>query len=301
MTPSTSTRTAAAAPVALGERRPSPLREFARRLLRHRGAMIGLVVLLVIISISVFADFLAPYDPIQSSARESLDPPTAKHLFGADFLGRDILSRVIFGGRLSLPVGLISVSIASICGVTLGLLAGFYSGWIDSVTMRLMDLMLAFPGILLALAIVAVLGSGLINVMIAVGISAIPSYVRVVRGSVLSVKQNEFVEAARVIGCTDEIIIFRHILPNVLAPVIVLSTLGLAGAIIAGASLSYLGMGIKPPTPEWGSMLNQAREQLGTAWWAGFFPGVAIMLSVLAINLLGDGLRDILDPRLRNL
>jgi len=191
------------------------------------------------------------------------------------------------------------VAIGLLFGVSLGLLAGYYGGWFDNVSMRFVDLLLAFPGILLALAIIAVLGSSLTNLMIAVGISAIPEYVRITRGSVLSLKEREFVVAARVIGCRGPAIIFRHILPNVMAPVIVLATLGMAAAIITGSALSFLGLGIKPPTPEWGNMLAEGREFLQHAPWVAFCPGAAIMLTVLSINLLGDGLRDALDPRMR--
>jgi peptide/nickel transport system permease protein len=270
-----------------------------QRLLRNRSALVGGAVLLLIVVITLAAPLVAPYDPIKSNQRLSLTPPSAEHLMGTDRFGRDIFSRVIWAGQTSLPIGLVSVAIGLLFGVSLGLLAGFYGGWLDAVSMRFVDLLLAFPGILLALAIIAILGGSLTNLMIAVGIASIPDYVRITRGSVLSMKEREFVLAARVVGARGPSIMWRHILPNTVAPLIVLATLGTAAAIITGAALSFLGLGIKPPTPEWGNMLAEGREFLQRAPWVAFFPGVAIMLTVLSINLLGDGLRDTLDPRMR--
>jgi len=256
--------------------------------------------LLLAIGLSVLlAPALTPYNPIKTNQRVPLEPPSATHLMGTDRFGRDILSRVLWGGRLSLSIGLVSVSIAACSGIVLGLTAGYYGRRTDALIMRLTDLLLAFPGILLALAIVATLGGSLTNLMMAVGIAAIPEYVRITRGTVLSLMEREFVLAARVVGCRDHAIIFRHILPNVTAPLIVLATLGIAGAIITGSALSFLGLGIRPPAPEWGNMLAEGRQFLQHAWWVAFFPGLAIMLAVFSINLLGDGLRDALDPRLR--
>jgi peptide/nickel transport system permease protein len=270
-----------------------------RRLLRSTNALVGGGLLLTIVFAALLAQQASPYDPIKTSQRTSLEAPNLAHPFGTDRFGRDILSRVLWGGRLSLPVGFVSVVIAATAGVALGLLAGYYGGMLDAMIMRLVDLMLAFPGILLALAIVAILGGSLLNLMIAVGIASIPDYVRITRGAVLTLKEREFVVAARVVGARDRTILLRHILPNVLAPLIVLATLGMAAAIITGSALSFLGLGIRPPTPEWGNMLAEGREFLARAWWVAFFPGLAIMLTVFAINLLGDGLRDALDPRLR--
>jgi peptide/nickel transport system permease protein len=270
-----------------------------QRLLRNRSALVGGSVLLVIVLISLFAPLLSPYDPIKSNQRLSLTPPSPEHWMGTDRLGRDILSRVMWAGQVSLPIGLVSVAIGVLFGVSLGLMAGYYGGWLEAVSMRFVDLLLAFPGILLALAIIAVLGSSLTNLMIAVGIAAIPDYVRITRGAVLSTKQREYVLAARVVGCRGPVIMLRHILPNVIAPLIVLATLGTAAAIITASALSFLGLGVKPPTPEWGNMLAEGREFLQRAPWVAFFPGAAIMLTVLSINLLGDGLRDTLDPRMR--
>jgi peptide/nickel transport system permease protein len=305
-----------AQPVAVGVERPAPARVEAtlsrqaaatglardalRRLRRNPGAVAGAVVLTIVILLAVFAPLLAPYDPIEQNSRAIRAAPSAEHLFGADNFGRDVFSRVLYGGRLSLPVGFIAVSITAVVGVALGLIAGYYGRAVDSVIMRWVDLMLAFPGILLAMALIAILGTSLFNLMLAVGIAAIPEYTRVVRGTVLSLRETEYVTAARVSGAPDRAIILRHILPNVLPPVIVLATLGIASAIILASTLSFLGLGIKPPTPEWGNMLDEGRSMLRHQWWISFFPGLAIMLTVLAINLLGDGLRDALDPRLRN-
>ena len=260
--------------------------------------MLGGVMLIIIILSALLAPAISPYEPIKTNQRTSLKPPTLDHPMGTDRFGRDIFSRVLWGGRLSLPVGVVSVVIAAVIGVVFGLISGFYGGRIDAVIMRFVDLLLAFPGILLALAIIAVLGDSLFNLMIAVGIASIPDYVRITRATVLSVREREYVLAARTIGSRDHVLVLRHILPNITAPLIVLATLGMASAIITGSALSFLGLGIKPPTPEWGNMLAEGREFLQRAWWVAFFPGLAIMVTVLSINLLGDGLRDALDPRM---
>jgi peptide/nickel transport system permease protein len=269
------------------------------RIVHSRSAVVGGAFLLLVVLAALAAPLVSPYDPIKTNQRLSLESPSPAHLMGTDRFGRDIFSRVVWGGQTSLPIGLVSVAIGVLVGVSLGLLAGFYGGWTDAISMRLVDLLLAFPGILLALAIIAILGGSLTNLMIAVGIAAVPEYVRITRGTVLSLKEREFVVAARVIGCRGPAIMLRHILPNVVAPLIVLATLGMAAAIITGSTLSFLGLGIKPPTPEWGNMLAEGREFLQRAPWVAFFPGAAIMLTVLSINLLGDGLRDAFDPRMR--
>jgi len=268
-------------------------------LARSRSAAVGGALLVAIVLLAVLAPAISPYDPIKTNQRAPLASPSTTHPMGTDRFGRDILARVLWGGRLSLSVGVVSVGIAACAGVMLGLASGYYGRRVDIAIMRFVDLLLAFPGILLALAIVATLGSSLRNLMIAVGIASIPEYVRITRGTVLSLMEQEFVLAARVVGCRDHAIILRHILPNVTAPLIVLATLGIAGAIITGSALSFLGLGIRPPVPEWGNMLAEGREFLQHAWWVAFFPGLAIMLAVFSINLLGDGLRDALDPRLR--
>jgi peptide/nickel transport system permease protein len=273
--------------------------EAFRRMRRNKGAMAGLITLIFIGLIAVFAPYVATHDPIEAVFDDSLLPPSADHLMGTDVLGRDIYSRVVYGARISLRLGFVSVAIAAFFGTILGLQSGHFGGWADMITMRFVDVMLAFPGLLLAMGIVAGLGFSLTNAMIAVGVAAIPGYTRVVRGTVLSIKENLYIDAAKVIGCTNTSIMFRHILPNSLAPIIVLSTLGVAQAIITGAALSFLGLGAQPPTPEWGAMLNHGREWLRRAWWVTTFPGLAIMITVLCINMLGDGLRDALDPRLK--
>ena len=296
-----------AAPAAALSREPdaaaAPLRRspavLARRASRSRNALAGGALLALIVLAVALAPVISPYGPFATNQRVGLAPMSPAHLMGTDRFGRDIFSRVLWGGRLSLTVGIVSVAIAATTGVALGLAAGYYGRTADAVIMRFVDLLVSFPSILLALAIVATLGSSLFNLMIAVGISAVPNYVRVTRGMVLSLKEREFVMAARVAGCPAHRIITRHILPNVVSPLIVLTTLGTAGAIIVGSTLSFLGLGIQPPTPEWGNMLADGEEFLGNAWWVAFFPGLAIMLSVFAINLLGDGLHDVLDPHLR--
>jgi peptide/nickel transport system permease protein len=264
---------------------------------RNKGAVFGLIVLLLWIAAAVLARYIAPYDPLLTvdAARQ---PPSVDFWFGTDRLGRDVLSRVIYGARISLLLGIISVAFGSLVGTILGLIAGFFSGNTDNVIMRIMDAMLAFPGLLLALIIIATLGPSIRNVMIAVGFATIPQYARLTRGSVLSVREMPYVESARVIGGGNVRIIVRHVLPNVAAPLIVLSTLQVGNAILVGAGLSFLGLGAQPPTPEWGLMAAEGREVLGKAWWISTFPGLAILSVVMALNLLGDGLRGALDPRL---
>jgi ABC-type dipeptide/oligopeptide/nickel transport system permease subunit len=275
-------------------------RDTFRKMRKNPGAMIGLAVLILIILSAIFAPVIAPHDPILQDSQAIRKPPSSVHWFGTDTFGRDVFSRVLYGGRNSLPVGLIAVGIAALFGVAGGLTAGYYGGWIDSLIMRFVDIMLAFPGILLAMALVAILGTSFINLMMAVGIAAIPEYTRVVRGQVLSTRETEYVTAARVAGAKNSSLMIKHILPNVLPPIIVLATLGIAGAIILGSTLSFLGLGIQPPTAEWGNMMSDGRTMMRHFWWVSFFPGLAIMLTVLAINLVGDGLRDAIDPRLNN-
>ena len=270
----------------------------ARRLARQRGAMLGGMILAVFVLMAAGASWLAARDPIRTAPREALVPPGGRYLLGTDQFGRDVASRVLHGARLSLSAGLIAVGIAVGLGAPIGLVSGFYGGRLDVVAMRVMDVLLAFPGILLALAIVAVLSPGLGNVMVAVGLAAVPTYARLARASVLSARELLYVEAARAMGGRDRFILARYILPNVVAPLIVTSTLGLGTAILSAAALSFLGLGSPPPTPEWGRMLSEGRDYLREAWWISTFPGLAIMLTVLAVNLLGDGLRDVLDPRL---
>jgi peptide/nickel transport system permease protein len=273
--------------------------EVWRRLRRNRMAMFGLSIIILIVLTALFADAIAPYGYREQDLRRIADPPGKDHLLGTDDLGRDILSRIIFGARVSLQVGFVAVSIALLTGGTLGALAGYYGGRLDNVVMRFMDVLLAIPSILLAIAIVSAFGGGLINVMVAVGISNIPIYARVVKASVISIKEQEFIEAARAIGASDRRIILKHILPNSMAPIIVQGTLGVAIAILSAAGLSFIGLGIEPPTPEWGAMLSSGRHLIRRAPHVATFPGVAIMITIFALNLLGDGLRDALDPRLK--
>jgi peptide/nickel transport system permease protein len=275
--------------------RPSAL----RRLGRQRGAVVGFVVLTVLALMALAAPWLSPRDPIKTAPREALQAPGSRFLLGSDQFGRDVASRALHGARLSLTVGLIAVSIAVVLGTPVGLLSGYYGGRVDGFVMRVVDVLLAFPGILLALAIVSVLSPGLNNVMIAVGLSAVPNYARLVRASTLSAREQLYVEAARALGVRDLSIVARYILPNVVAPLIVTGTLGLGTAILSVAALSFLGLGSQPPQPEWGRMLSEGRDYLREAWWISTVPGMGIMLTVLAMNLLGDGLRDVLDPRLK--
>ena len=270
-----------------------------QRLMRQRGAVVGLVILAALALMALAAPWLSPRDPIRTAPREALQAPGARFLLGSDQFGRDVASRALHGARLSLTVGLISVSIAVGLGTPVGLLSGYYGGRVDGFVMRVVDVLLAFPGILLALAIVSVLSPGLSNVMIAVGLSAVPNYARLVRASVLSAREQLYVEAARALGSHDLSIVARYILPNVVAPLIVTGTLGLGTAILSAAALSFLGLGSQPPQPEWGRMLSEGRDYLREAWWISTVPGLGIMLTVLAMNLLGDGLRDVLDPRLK--
>ncbi len=268
-------------------------------LVRHRGALVGLAILATLAVLAVAAPWLSARDPIRTAPREALQPPGARFVLGSDQFGRDVASRVLHGARVSLLVGVISVSIAVGLGAPIGLVSGYYGGRIDALIMRVMDVMLAFPGILLALAIVSVLSPGLGNVMIAVGLSAVAGYARLVRATVLSAREHLYVEAARALGGRDGAILVRDILPNVVAPLIVTATLGLGGAILSAAALSFLGLGSQPPQPEWGRMLSEGRDYLREAWWISTFPGLGILLTVLAMNLVGDGLRDVLDPRLK--
>jgi peptide/nickel transport system permease protein len=273
-------------------------RRVLRRLVHHKSAVIGFVIIAVLILTALMAPIVAPYDPIAIS-RQVLKSPSAEHVMGTDNLGRDIFSRVIYGTRVSLQMGFIAVAIAATLGTAMGVVAGSYGGWTDSVLMRVVDALMAVPGILLALTVAAMLGSGLHNAMIAVGVAWIPSFARIVRASVLQVKAMPYVEAARSLGCGGFRLIWRHILPNALTPVLVLSSLGVGTAILIGAALSFLGVGARPPTAEWGIMLADGRQFMRSAWWIMSFPGLAITVAVLAANLLGDGLRDALDPRMK--
>lgn len=278
----------------------SQTQEIVRRFLRNRQAVAGLIMLTILVFCAVFAPVIAPYDPIKQDLRSRLDPPSWEHIMGTDELGRDIFSRILYGARISLTVGLIAVSLSCVAGCLLGVIAGYYGGVLDNIIMRCADVLMAIPSILLNIAIVAALGTGLQNVMIAIGISSIPGYCRIMRASILSLRDQEFVEASRAAGAGGVYIITHHILPNCLAPLIVQATLRTGSAILSCASMSFIGLGIVPPTPEWGAMLSSGREFLRDAPHLTTFPGVAIMFAVFAMNLMGDGLRDALDPKLKN-
>src|SRR4051812_20300793 len=271
----------------------------ARAFLRDRAAVFGLALFLGLASLTVGAPFVAPYDPTAIHMQDRLQGPTSKYLLGTDELGRDLLSRVIYGARASFSVGIVAVWVALVCGVVLGLVGGYYGGRIDAVIMRLLDSLLAFPGIILALAIVAVLGPSLFNLMVAVGVVAIPGYGRITRGAVLAIREREFVEAGRALGATDLYLMWKVILPNCVSPLLVQASIGFANAILAETTLSFLGVGLQPPTPSWGAMLDTGRKYLGQTAWYSLSAGAAIFTAVLSLNLLGDGLRDALDPRLQ--
>jgi peptide/nickel transport system permease protein len=275
------------------------LRRWWRRFARNRGAVFGLAVLAVIVLMSVFAPLLAPYDPLAQGVGPALERPSLAHWAGTDSFGRDLLSRIIYGARIALIVGVVSVVLAMLIGVTLGLAAGYYGGWLDIVVMRVMDGLFAFPIIILAIAMMAIMGFGVLNVIIAVAVGFIAPFARVTRADVLAVKEEPYVEAARLAGVSSPAVIFRHVLPNVMAPIIVQAALRVSGAIITESGLSFLGLGPPPPNPVWGSMIAEGRNFIVMAPHVSTFPGIALMLAIVGLNLLGDGLRDTLDPRLR--
>jgi peptide/nickel transport system permease protein len=288
-------------PLALGTPAAAGLRApvFVARLLRGHLAKVGAAVVLALVGVAVLAPALAPYDPTEQALDRMLQPPGRTHWLGTDDLGRDILSRLLYGARVSVGVGVVAVGLSLIIGVSLGLVAGYRGGWIDETLMRVMDGLLAFPALVLALAITAALGPNLRNAMLAIGIVGIPGFARLVRGQVLSLRAQEFVEAARAAGLGDGRIVLRHIVPGTLAPIIVHASLRVAFAVLAEAGLSFLGLGTQPPTPSWGAMLNTGREYLEMAPWLAIGPGAAIFVTTLGFNFLGDGLRDAADPRLR--
>ena len=282
-------------------KKKSQFREILHRLFKNKMAVVGLCILLFFVLLAIFADLLFDYDTkvIVQDIGNMCAAPSKEHWFGTDELGRDILARIVHGTRVSLEVGIVAVTFSMLIGVPLGAIAGYYGGKLGEVIMRCSDILSALPSIMLALTIITALGQSMLNMMIAVGISAIPGYIRIVRASVLTVKDQEYIEATRAIGDRDFIIIFKHVLSNCLGPLIVQATLRVATAIQSIASLSFLGLGIKPPTPEWGLMLSSGRNYLRDDPWLTIFPGIAIMLVVLSLNLLGDGLRDALDPKLK--
>ncbi|MBC8441292.1 MAG: ABC transporter permease [Deltaproteobacteria bacterium] len=283
-----------------------PMLEQLSQLWRNKTAIAGLIIIVVFILVAIFAPYISPHDPIETSLYDQLKPPfwyeggTTKNYLGTDDLGRDILSRLIYGARISLMVSVISVSLAFFFGTLIGAISGYKKGWIDNIVMRMMDIILSFPYILLAIVIVAYLGPSLKNAMIAIGITYVPRFARIVRGSVLEECEKDYVTAARAIGASEFRIIFLAILPNCMGPLIVQTTLNFASAILDAAALSFLGLGAQPPTPEWGAMIAQSRSLILRASWVMTLPGLAILFAVLGFNLLGDGLRDALDPRMRD-
>jgi peptide/nickel transport system permease protein len=275
------------------------LADLWRRLRRNRAAIVGAVVVALFVFVALLAPVLVPFNPIQGDLKDRLQSPSLTHWLGTDELGRDIFSRILFGARISLQIQIVAVLLALVIGVLFGSVGGYLGGHVDNIIMRAMDVLLAFPSIFLALAIIAALGTGLFNLMLAAGIASVPQFARIVRASVLSLKEREFVEAARALGGGSNRIMFRHLLPNCLAPIIVQSTLRMATVLLTASGLSFLGLGVQPPTPEWGAMLSNARSYLIVAPHVATIPGLAIMVVVVGFNLFGDGLRDTLDPRLR--
>jgi glutathione transport system permease protein len=291
--------TTAVTPAAVASELRTPWTEFWRKFRKQRVAVIAGLFIVLLVTVALIAPWIVPYDAENYFDYDSLNAlPSAQHWFGVDPLGRDIFSRVLMGSRISLTAGFVSVAAGAIVGTAMGLVAGYYEGWWDRLIMRLCDVLFAFPGILLAIGIVAILGGGMVNVIIAVAIFSIPTFARLVRGNTLALKHLTFIEAARSIGASDWTIVMRHIFPGTIAAVVVYFSLRIGTSIITAASLSFIGMGAQPPTPEWGAMLNEARADMMTSPHVALFPSLAIFLTVLAFNLLGDGLRDALDPKI---
>jgi peptide/nickel transport system permease protein len=274
-------------------------REFWPRFRRNRLALSGLVLVSGLFLVSLLAPWLAPFDPNFIDIQAILMPPSSIHLMGTDSLGRDVFSRIIFGSQISLKVGFVAVGLATVIGVFLGAVAGYYGGWVDNLLMRLVDLMLCFPTFFLILAVIAILEPSIWNIMIIIGLTGWMGVARLVRAEFLTLREREFVQAARALGARDGRIIFRHLLPNALAPVMVSATLGVAGAILTESALSFLGLGVQPPTPSWGNILTAGKDNIEIAWWLSVFPGLAILITVMGYNLLGEGIREAIDPRLK--
>ena len=274
-------------------------REFWDRFRRNRLAMCGLALVAGMFAVALLAPWLAPYDPNLIELKEVLMPPSGAHLLGTDTLGRDVLSRVIYGSRISLLVGFVAVGIATLIGVLVGSLSGYYRGWVDQVCMRLVDVMLCFPVFFLILAVIAFLGPSIWNIIVIIGLTGWMGVARLVRAEFLSLREREFVAAARSLGASDARLICRHLLPNALTPVMVSATLGVAGAILTESALSFLGLGVQPPTPSWGNILTMGKDNIEIAWWLSVFPGLAILVTVMSYNLLGEGIREAIDPRLK--
>ncbi|MCX7966473.1 MAG: ABC transporter permease [Syntrophorhabdaceae bacterium] len=273
--------------------------EIIKRIIKHNLALTGLIILIPMFICAIAAPVVSPHDPVEPDMKNILAPPTADHPFGTDTLGRDILARIIYGSRISLLVGFVSIGIAVLIGIVIGAVSGYYGGIVDEVIMRFVDLMMCFPTFFLILAVIALLEPSIWNIIIVIGLTNWMGIARLVRAEVLSIKNKEFVLAAKAQGFPERRIIFRHILPNALTPVYVVATLGIGGAILTESALSFLGIGVQPPTPSWGNILTQAKDNIEVAWWLSLYPGLAIFLTVMGYNLLGEGLRDIFDPRRR--
>ncbi|MFB0527445.1 MAG: oligopeptide ABC transporter permease [bacterium] len=271
---------------------------FWRRFKRNKLAMLGALIIFSLAVVAVIAPFIAPFNPNQQDVLHRLEPPSPKHPLGTDDLGRDLLSRIIYGTRISLLVGFVAIGIAIMIGSFLGLLSGYFGGWLDAVIMRFVDIMLCFPTFFLILMVIAFLEPNIWNVMAVIGLTGWPGLTRLVRGECLSVREREFIQAAKVLGLSNIRVMFVHLLPNVMAPILVTATLGIGGAILTESALSFLGLGVQPPTPSWGNILTAGKDYITMAWWLSLYPGLAILFTVLAYNLLGEGLRDVLDPRM---
>ena len=271
---------------------------FWRRFRRNKLAMLGALIILSLAVVAIIAPLVAPFNPDQQDVLHRLESPSRNHLLGTDDLGRDLLSRIIYGTRVSLLVGFVAIGIAIVIGSILGLLSGYFGGWLDTTIMRLVDIMLCFPTFFLILMVIAFLEPNIWNVMAVIGLTGWPGLTRLVRGECLSVREREFVQAARVLGLSNIRVMFVHLLPNVMAPILVTATLGIGGAILTESALSFLGLGVQPPTPSWGNILTAGKDYITVAWWLSLYPGLAILVTVLAYNLLGEGLRDVLDPRM---
>ena len=280
--------------------RDTPWSQFLRRFLRNKLALAGTGIIFLLFAVAVLAPLLSPYNPSLIDTGNILAPPSGAHLLGTDELGRDVLSRMIWSSRISLMVGFVAVGIATLIGVIIGAISGYYGGWVDTVMMRFVDIMLCFPTIFLILAVIAVLGPSIWNIMVIIGLTSWMGVSRLVRAEFLTLKERDFVMASRAVGASDLRIIFRHVLPNAMAPVMVSAVLGVGGAILIESSLSFLGLGVQPPTPSWGNMLTSGKDNIEIGWWLSMFPGLAILVTILGYNLLGEGLQDALNPRLKD-
>ena len=288
-------------PTSKKRKKSTPFQLFLSQFLRNIPSTIGLIMLVILLTVCLAAPLLTDYDPQQQDLTNALLKSSSEHLLGTDYLGRDIMTRLLYGGRLTMTIGFLAVGLGLSIGVTIGAISGYFGGWFDMLVQRLTDILLAFPSFLLALTLVAMLGIGVRNVVISVGVLAIPSFIRLVRGSVLSLREMLYVDAARCLGANDYHIIFKHILPNAMAPVIINASLNLGYAITTAAGLGFLGLGVPPSTPEWGMMLGEAKNYIFSHPYMLIYPGIAIFITIISLNLIGDGLRDALDPRTKNL